>query len=180
MKPRSLPILGAFFFCTFIGRAIVLAAETTDAQRAESGPATPKSSCMTGALAEELKQNLDSLDMRRAELADQEGYIAAAQAKVESRIAELETLNAALGDKLKATDAARLAEARRVAAIYEQMKPALASAIFKKMDPKFAAGLLMEMNEETASGILAGLDSDRAYTITVLMAKRAMSVGDAL
>jgi len=179
MRPQSLPILGAFFLSAFIGRAIVLAAETNDADIAAPSSSEQIKACMSGALASELQKNLDSLDARRVALANQEGYIAAAKTHADERIAELEKLNASLHKKLDAVDSARATELKRVAAIYEQMKPALGSAIFAKMDPKFAAGLLMSMNEETASAILAGLDSDRAYSITVLMTNRAMQMGDA-
>lgn len=180
MKPRSLPVLGGFFLCTFIGRAIVLAAEAQEPMSANRPPSPPGRQCLTSALADELKSNLDSLDARAAALADREGLVRAATAQAEKRIAELEALNAALAQKLDHSDAARASEVKRLAAIYEQMKPTLASAIFSRMDPQFAAGLLMSLNGETASAILSGLDSERAYSITVLMANRAMNAGEEL
>lgn len=180
MKPQSLPILGALFLCAFVGRVFVIAAQASESAASAPPASSPQpQTCMTGELAEELQKNFDALDERRAALAEREGLIAASAQHAEERIAELEKLNAAFEEKLVSLESARNAEVKRIAAIYEQMKPALASAIFAKMDPKFAAGLLMSMNEETASAILSGMQSDRAYSITVLMTNQAMTAGDA-
>jgi len=179
MKTQSLPVLGFLFLSAFIGRAFVLAAEASETAPSQASVARSAQTCLTGALAEELQNNIDALETRRAGLAEDEGAIAASRQHANDRIADLEKLNASISEKLNSLESAQKTEMKRIASIYEQMKPALASAIFTKMDPKFAAGLLMSMNEETASAILSGLDSSRAYSITVLMTSQAMAVGGA-
>ena len=171
MRAGSLAVLGAIFLSAFIGRAAVLAAEVAE----NSGDAPNKSGagvaqCLTGPLAEELKAELKNLEARRLDLADEEATGKLILSHIDQRIAELEAANASLQASLARVDGAKAEEARRVAAIYEQMKPQLAGSIIGAMDPDFAAGLLLSMNGESASGVLAALPPARAYEITVLMA----------
>lgn len=171
MRAGSLAVLGAVFVSAFVGRAAVLAAEVAGAPSErvkKAAPASPQ--CVTGALAEELKAELDKLETRKLDLADEEATGKLILSHIEKRIAELEAANASLQGSLTKVENQKAGEERRVAAIYEQMKPQLAGSIIGAMDPEFAAGLLLSMNGESASGVLASLPPERAYQITVLMA----------
>ncbi|NWG92708.1 MAG: hypothetical protein HXY21_09400, partial [Parvularculaceae bacterium] len=136
-------------------------------------PATPPQSCIDGPLAETLAGEFKDLEKRKAELATKEESIQGLSRHVEKRLAELETLNAALADRAQAAGDEQNEEIKRVATIYERMKPAQAGPIIGGMDPEFAASLLLAMNGESASEVMATLDVKRAYAITVLMAEKA-------
>lgn len=173
MKAGSLIVLGVVFLGAFVGRAGVLASSLAEGEGA--GAATAGGPvCINGALAESLKQELASLEERKVALVEEEQTTRILGAQVERRIADLEALNQSLTTALDQRVAARNEDVRRVAVIYEQMKPELAGAVIGGMDPEFAAGLLLAMSGESASAIMATLAADRAYAITVLMADAAV------
>ena len=172
MATRSLAVLSTLFACAFIGRAAVMAEELThgaDGATASAEKSPP--SCISGPLAEELRAKLKQAEQREAMLAEREGKLKALQAHLDRRTEELEALNKTVSEAVSAAEQARTADVRRVAAMYEGMKPAAAGAIIARMDASFAASLLLSMNAESSSAIMASLDADRAYAITVLMAE---------
>lgn len=163
-------------FCTaFIGRAAVLAAAFVEegAENIKPDDDSRGDLCINGALAENLKKEIDWIQKQKAELADRKGAIEILSQHLEKRTAQLEELNNSLAARLAEDEAAHDKNKAEVGSIYSQMKPAAASGIIGSMDPDFAAGLLLAMNEENASAILAALPPDRAYAITVLMARAA-------
>jgi flagellar motility protein MotE (MotC chaperone) len=172
MATRSLAVLSTLFACAFFGRAAVMAEElTSGSEGAASEAAQSKASCISGPLAEELRERLKQAEEREATLAERESKLNALQAHIDKRAKELEALNKSVAESVSAAQQARAADVRRVAAMYEGMKPAAAGAIIARMDASFAASLLLSMNAETASAIMASLEADRAYAITVLMAE---------
>lgn len=174
MRARSLVVLGVVFFGAFIGRAAVLAAALAETAAPGEAPAARKAPlCLTGALAETLKRELELLEARKTNMAEDEQTMRVLGRHVEERIAELETLNQSALEALEKIESAKSEDARRVSAIYERMKPPLAGAIIGEMDPEFAAGLFLAMSGESASAIMATLAPERAYAITVLMAGRS-------
>lgn len=173
MRAGSLIVLGAVFLSAFAGRAAILTtAIAHDGDGAPAGDA-PVKTCVDGAFAQTLKDGLARLEERKVEFAEETETAKVFAAHVEKRLGELEALSNSVAASLRAIEAARNEDARRVASIYEQMKPPLAGAIIGAMDADFAAGLLLAMNAESASAIMATLDADRAYAITVLMAGAA-------
>lgn len=179
MRARSLIVLGAVFLSAFVGRAAILTAAIANDGAAAPSADPPATTCIDGAFAQTLKDGLARLEERKVEFAEETETAKVFAAHVEKRLGELEALNKSVAASLHAIEAARNEDARRVAAIYEQMKPALAGAIIGAMDADFAAGLLLAMNAESASAIMATLNADRAYAITVLMAGAAKDAAHA-
>jgi flagellar motility protein MotE (MotC chaperone) len=175
MRSGSLVVLAMVFLCAFGGRAAVMAAAVAEKIEPHHGEevAASSSSCVNGAFAQSLREELESLEARKVKLAEKEQTMRVLSDHLESRIAELEILNNSLLDLAEKSDARNNEEVRRVAVIYEQMKPSLAGGIIGAMDPNFAAGLMLAMTGENASAIMATLDADKAYKITVLMARLA-------
>jgi flagellar motility protein MotE (MotC chaperone) len=172
MATRSLAVLSTLFACAFFGRAAVMAEELTRApDGAPEKKAAAGASCISGPLAEELRTRLKETEEKEAALSAREEKLKALAAHIDTRTSELEALNKTVAASVSAAKEARNADVRRVAAMYEGMKPAAAGAIIARMDPSFAASLLLSMNSETASAIMASLEADRAYAITVLMAE---------
>lgn len=174
MRAKSLIVLGVVFLCAFLGRAAVLASAFAEGGVAKASGADSDKACINGALAETLKKELEALETRETMIAEEERTTEVLAGQIEKRIADLEALNKSLVATLDEKAAARDEDVRRVAAIYEQMKPQLAGDIVGGMDPDFAAGLLLAMSGESASAIMATLDADKAYAITVLMAGAAV------
>ncbi|MCA8887616.1 MAG: hypothetical protein KDA46_02225 [Parvularculaceae bacterium] len=173
MKSQSLLILGAVFASAFAGRGYLIAEALASEGAGAQAPGAGEVQCITGEMAQALKEGFEKLDERKLAMAGDEQLAQAAADHASTRIAELEAINAELSRTLEKYDAARTGEMKRVAVIYSQMKPQMAGAIFDKMAPEFAAGLLMSMDGESASAIMATLNADRAYVITVMMANMA-------
>ena len=173
MRAGSLVVLCVIFCTAFIGRAAVLAASLVEEApgEAESGEQNRGDQCINGALAAELKKEIDWIRKEKAGLADRKSAIDVLGQHLEKRTLQLEELNNSLAARLGENEASQEKNKAAVGAIYSQMKPAAASGIIGGMDPQFAAGLLLSMNEENASAILSALPPDRAYAITVLMAR---------
>jgi flagellar motility protein MotE (MotC chaperone) len=172
MRAKSLIVLGVVFAFAFAGRAAVLAA-SVGAQNEATPEQTQPPTCIDGPLAETLAKEVADLEKRKTALAEKDESLQAFARHVEQRLVELEKLNATLAERAEAADVERVEEVRRVATIYEQMKPAQAGPIIGSMDPDFAASLLLAMNGERASEVMATLEAKRAYAITVLMAGKA-------
>ncbi|HBK90443.1 MAG TPA: hypothetical protein DDZ68_02100 [Parvularcula sp.] len=166
MRAGSLVILGAVFMSAFAGRAAVLAARTVEAEAA----APPEEVCVNGAFAEELIQQAERLQAAKAAQAETDRTRAAALQHVNERIDAYEKAGEAYSAAAMQAADDEHAAAKRVAALYEKMKPDLAGGIVGGMDPSFAASLLLSMNSENASAILGALPPEKAYKITVLMA----------
>lgn len=167
MRAGSLVILGAVFLSAFAGRAAVLAARTVDGGAAT---ATPGEVCVNGAFADELLHQAERLKAARAAQAETDRTRAVVLQHVNERIDAYEKAGEALSSAATKVAADDHASAKKVAALYEKMKPDLAGGIVGGMDPSFAASLLLSMNSENASAILGALTPEKAYAITVLMA----------
>lgn len=167
MRAGSLVILGAVFFSAFAGRAAVLAARTAEGGAA----AAPGEVCVSGAFADELLQQAERLRAAKAAQAETDRTRAVVLQHVNERIDAYEKAGEAFSAAATKRAADDEASARKVAALYEKMKPDLAGGIVGGMDPSFAASLLLSMNSENASAILGALPPERAYAITVLMAE---------
>jgi flagellar motility protein MotE (MotC chaperone) len=165
MRAGSLVILGAVFLSAFAGRAAVLAARSPEG----AAPAAAEV-CVNGAFADELVQQAERLQAAMAAQAETDRTRAVVLQHVNERIDAYEKAGEALDAAAATMAAGDHASAKKVAALYEKMKPDLAGGIVGGMDPSFAASLLLSMNSENASAILGALPPERAYAITVLMA----------
>ncbi|MDZ7628415.1 MAG: hypothetical protein U5J99_08445 [Parvularculaceae bacterium] len=168
MRASSLVILGAVFLSAFAGRAAVLAART-----AEGGatPMMPGEVCINGTFADELLQQAERLQAAKAAQAETDRTRAAMLQHVNERIDAYEKAGEAFSAAASKVAAEDIASAKKIAALYEKMKPEQAGGIVGDMDPSFAASLLLSMNSENASAILGALTPEKAYAITVLMAE---------
>jgi flagellar motility protein MotE (MotC chaperone) len=173
MKMSSLIVLGGVFAFAFAGRAAVLAAKVVDEGASASAPEINVDRCIDGVFAEELLTQSRRLEAKAINQESDDRKREVLLEHINNRIAELERLNAALGQTAERMKEADTAPSSKVAGLYERMKPNLAGAIIGEMDPKFAAGLLKSMSPDSASEILAAIAPGRAYAITVLMSEPA-------
>ncbi len=166
MRAGSLVILGAVFLSAFAGRAAVLAARASEGE----APTPSRDVCVNGTFADELLEQAARLQAAKAAQAETDRTRAVVLQHVNERIDAYEKAGDAFtAVAMKVADDDR-ASAKKIAALYEKMKPDLAGGIVGGMDPAFAASLLLSMNGENASAILGALPPEKAYAITVLMA----------
>ena len=168
--------MAGIFAVAFLGRAtLVFNGASAEPPLEEAGvkealSVANEERCMSPSIAADIKNRLQEVSRREAAAAKTAKELADLKDRVDARLAELETANAAYKANLDAAAAKRDADIAKLAAIYTGMKPAQASAIISKMDPQFSAGLLASIADEQAAAIVAAMPPEKAYLISVLLA----------
>jgi flagellar motility protein MotE (MotC chaperone) len=121
---------------------------------------------------ESLRQDLDR---RETAVGDRERAVAAAQALVETRLAELEAAETRLEALIATSDSAAETDLDRLTRVYETMPPETAATLFEQMPPSFAAGFLARMASPASAALMAELTPEQAYAISVILATRNSS-----
>jgi flagellar motility protein MotE (MotC chaperone) len=145
---------------------------------AGAAPANPASDVNPFAYSDAEIELLQSLAERRAQLekresglAEREALIAAAEKRVDEKLAELKQLQAsieaALGEQ-QATDD----QMASLVKIYETMKPKDAARIFDKLDFPVLVEVVSRMREMKSAPVLAAMDPEKANKLTVALAAR--------
>jgi flagellar motility protein MotE (MotC chaperone) len=134
-------------------------------------------------------QVLQSLGSRRGELDQREQgldtqvqLIAAAEAKLDERIKDMNGLKANIQDLLGQVDAQQQAETDRLIAVYEKMKPQDAAARITLMDDSVRLPMAAKMKPAKLADILAKMPAEDAKNLTEKLASRvngAKAVADA-
>ena len=144
----------------------------SEMQEAEPVDVTPE----LVALLKEVKARAEALDEREAELERRRQTLNLVEGAVNENLVRIEEAEAKLRATMAMADVAAEQDIDRLAAVYENMKPAEAAALFKLMEPSFAAGFLGRMRAEGAAAIMAGLPPELGYSISVELAGRNANV----
>lgn len=112
---------------------------------------------------EELKKRSDALDTR-------EQLLAAAEKRVEDRIAELKQIEARINKQIGAQDAESEQRMAGLVAMYETMKPKDAARIFERLDMGVLIDVVKRMQPRKMSAVLAAMDPVVAQDLTVELA----------
>ena len=111
-----------------------------------------------------------TLDARQADLDMREKLLAAAEARLDGKIAELKTLKAEIDEVFKTEESRGEAKLVSLVKVYENMKPKDAAAVFEQLDMSVLLDLLDRMNERKMAAVLAAMDPARAQAVTVALA----------
>jgi flagellar motility protein MotE (MotC chaperone) len=109
---------------------------------------------------------------RENELQELEDVLTQAELRITNKIVELTTIEEMLASTLALADTAAEDDLRRLATVYENMKPKDTAALFSEMAPGFAAGFLGLMQAEAAAAVMTELEPQIAHTISVMLAGR--------
>ncbi|MGH7155363.1 MAG: magnesium transporter MgtE N-terminal domain-containing protein [Acetobacteraceae bacterium] len=135
-----------------------------------NAPAGPPVSSSEKALLQDLRQRRLGLDKREESIAARESVLAAAEHKLDQRVAELQ----ALQQHLEALNAARKqrddASWQGLVKMYADMKPRDAAKIFDDLDMSVLLEVVDRMNERKAAAIFAAMQPDRARDVTARLA----------
>jgi len=137
---------------------------------------SPPPSGAERAILERLQQRRQELDARARELDIREGLIAAAEKRVEARLAELKEVEAniaAATGKKDETDAARF---KGLVTMYENMKPRDAAKIFDRLEIGVLLQVASQINPRRMADILAQMGPETAERLTVELANRAQAM----
>lgn len=112
------------------------------------------------------------LDAREGQLATQANMIAAAENRVDAKIAQLKSLQAQIAALLAQRDDAQKAQVAALVKTYSTMKPADAARIFNSLPDDVLVPVAEQMKSDVLALILAKMNSDTAQKLTVKLASK--------
>jgi flagellar motility protein MotE (MotC chaperone) len=112
------------------------------------------------------------LDQREQDLDTQVQLIAAAEAKLDSRIKEMSDLKSDVANLLTQADQQQDTETARLIRVYEDMKPKDAAGRITLMDDSVRLPLTAKMKERPLAAILAQMPAEDAKALTEKLASR--------
>ena len=112
------------------------------------------------------------LDQREQSLDTQVQLIAAAEAKLDDRIKDMNNLKSSIKDLLGQADAQQTAETDRLVTVYEKMKPKDAAARITLMDDSVRLPMTAKMKPAKLADILAQMPPEDAKNVTEKLAQR--------
>ena len=119
-----------------------------------------------------LSKRRQELDAREQSLNMQANLIAAAEDRVDGKIATLKGLQAAMQTLLGQRDAAEQAQLTALVKSYSSMKPADAARIFNSLDETVELNVAAAMKSDVLGAILAKMQPEAAQKLTVRLANR--------
>ena len=131
-------------------------------------------------LLQQLAERREILDSREQEMDIQSGLLKAAETRIDKKVKELKTLQAAIAKLIKSYDDQQNEKLQSLVKIYENMKPKDAARIFGELDMDTLLMVAERMKERKLAPIMAKMDPTKATEITVELSRlRQMpAVGD--
>jgi flagellar motility protein MotE (MotC chaperone) len=119
-----------------------------------------------------LAQRRGELDRRAEEMREQEATLAAAQKRIEEKLALMREIEAKITAAAKQQEAEEDGRIRSLVKIYETMKPKDAARVFEQLELPVLLKVLERMKEAKSAPILAAMDPGKAKTVTVAIAAK--------
>jgi flagellar motility protein MotE (MotC chaperone) len=156
-------------------KPLIAAGQTSPQAAAE--PAAPQPSDAGVSQAEmdvltSLAGRRGALEDRQKELELKGSVLAAAEKRVDDKIAQLKALQAQIESMMGQREAKETQQIDGLVRIYAAMKPKDAARIFASLDGDVRINVAGRMKADTMAGILAALPSDVAQRLTVELATR--------
>lgn len=126
------------------------------------------------ALAEELRDRALRVESYMSALEAKKAEIAAAEASLRDRLAEMKAVKNGSRDQRNAATGAIRDDIDRLIAVYDQMKPAEAAAVLSNLPAEFAAEILMRVQPQTGARIIAAVEPRQAALLTAQMGARSV------
>lgn len=119
-----------------------------------------------------LAQRRDQLEQRAREIDLRESLLAAAEKRIDERIAELKKLEGSIKQIVQQYDKQEEQNLQGLVKVYENMKPKDAARIFEKLDANVLLGVVERMKEAKLAAVLADMSPATAQDLTVRLATR--------
>jgi len=119
-----------------------------------------------------LAKRRSELDAREQDLAMRANLIAAAEGRVDGKIAQLKELESQIQTLLGQRDDAEQKQIASLVKTYASMKPKDAARIFNNLNDDVLLEVSAEMKPDVLGAILAGMQPDQAQKLTVKLANR--------
>lgn len=112
------------------------------------------------------------LDARESDLNTQANMLAAAEARVDAKIAQLKTLQDQIAKLLVQRDAEQDKQVASLVKTYSAMKPKDAARIFDNLSDDVLVPVAQQMKSDVLAPVLAGMNPDAAQKLTIKLANR--------
>ncbi len=123
-------------------------------------------------ILQQLGERRAELERRGRELDMRENLLAAAEKRVEKKIAELKNIEAAVNALIRRQDDQENKRMASLVRIYEKMKPKDAARILERLDLGILVDVAGRMKEAKMAAILADMDPSQAKKLTMELATR--------
>jgi len=124
------------------------------------------------AVLQKLAARREELDKREREVDLRENLLAAAEKRLDGKLAELKKVQGTVSGLLKKHDAEEEAKLAQLVKMYEIMKPKEAAVIFEKLDKGVLLDVVERMREQKSGPIIAKMDPVKAEQLTTALAER--------
>lgn len=118
-------------------------------------------------LLQHLSERRREIEAREQELNVRQGMLAAAEARIERKIAELKNLQAEIDGRIKVFDTQQEEKMASLVKIYESMKPKDAARIFEDLEMDTLLEVAQRMKERKLAPVMAKMDPEKAREVTV-------------
>ena len=119
-----------------------------------------------------LSKRRSELDSREAQLQVQANMLAATEARVDAKIAQLKTLQSQINALWASATQAQEKQLASLVKTYSAMKPKDAARIFDSLADEVLVPVAQEMKSDVLAPVLAAMNPEQAQKLTVRLANR--------
>lgn len=114
-----------------------------------------------------------ALDQRADAMGAQDDLMAAAERRLDERLAELRRLESTVGDLLGQLDSAQEQRLASLVDVYQRMRAKDAAAVFDGLDDAVLVQVASRMRQANLAEVMGRMNPDRARRLTTMLADRA-------
>ncbi|MEQ9681722.1 MAG: hypothetical protein RLO49_03360, partial [Rhodospirillales bacterium] len=118
-------------------------------------------------LLQRLADRRREIEAREQELQVRQGMLAAAEARIDRKIAELKNLQSEIDGRIKVFDEQQENKMESLVKIYENMKPKDAARIFEDLEMDTLLEVAQRMKERKLAPVMAKMNPEKAREVTV-------------
>lgn len=139
---------------------------------AAAAPLAPLGPINNQELLQHFADRRAEIERRTKEMEQREALLAAAEKRIEQKVAEMEKTKADIQKLMAQGDEKQSAQLESLVKIYETMKPKEAARIFEELDMPVLLGVIQKMKEQKTAPILAAMDPVKAKEVTSALVER--------
>ena len=124
------------------------------------------------AVLQKLSARREALEARERELDLRQNLLAAAEKRIDAKLAEMKKIETTVATLIKKHDEEEEAKLKSLVKMYEIMKPKEAATIWEKLDMGVLLDVVERMREQKAGAIIAKMDPTKAEKLTAALAER--------
>jgi flagellar motility protein MotE (MotC chaperone) len=129
-------------------------------------------------ILQSLAARREALDKREATLNEREKLAAAAEAKLDARIGQLQGLKKQIEDRIFKATQTQDDDINRLVKVYESMKPKDAAAVFTTLNDDVRIPIAAKMKDRALAAVLAAMPADKARELTEKLAGRMQKTAE--